>query len=401
MLAVYALLGHPQGSTPTPVLRRELEAALAGAGDGRRDRGRHHADGRPRPGAPAARPHRLGRPARATTSARRPCRSRRSSVARSLAVGAASPSLPLVATWRRRPHRRRDHRGRHRAGPAPAAPSSPTADDRAARRARTAPSPSRSAPRPAPAGPGRRRRSSAGTTRLVGRRRRRRTLGMYVTAPDGRAVYLTQTMWQSYSEISGTEPARLPRVRRLPGGHRRYDDPDAVAIRLDNGGLVIGPREDTQMFWIPAQGVQRWTRARRPARRARLPVLEPAGRPSTAPSSSSSTARCSVAAENVAPLQAGETVPIELVIPRRPDRRAATSMRSATASSASGAASRGGSTPPASATGSPDRTTWSCLGGDAARVPRRRRAAGWTVWLFPLGAPATCAAAPSPPTLGH
>jgi serine/threonine protein kinase len=35
MLAVYALLGHPQGSTPSSVLRRELETALAGTGDGR------------------------------------------------------------------------------------------------------------------------------------------------------------------------------------------------------------------------------------------------------------------------------------------------------------------------------------------------------------------------------
>ena len=55
MLVVYALLGHPQGSTPTPVLRRELEARARRRG--RRSTGRRHraGDDRPRPRS-AARP---------------------------------------------------------------------------------------------------------------------------------------------------------------------------------------------------------------------------------------------------------------------------------------------------------------------------------------------------------
>ena len=47
MLAVYALLGHPQGSTPTPVLRRELEDRPRRRGRRPADHGRHHADDRP------------------------------------------------------------------------------------------------------------------------------------------------------------------------------------------------------------------------------------------------------------------------------------------------------------------------------------------------------------------
>ena len=42
-------------------------------------------------------------------------------------------------------------------------------------------------------------------------------------------------------------------------------------------------------------------------------------------------------------------------------------------------------------TGSPTSATWACLGGDDAVFPGADDLHGWTVWLFPLGAPATCA----------
>ena len=46
----------------------------------------------------------------------------------------------------------------------------------------------------------------------------------------------------------------------------------------------------------------------------------------------------------------------------------------------------------------PDSATWSCLGGDDVVFPGADALHGWTVWLFPLGAPATCADAVPTPT---
>ena len=264
MLAVYALLGHPQGSTPASVLRRELETRPRRRRRRPARRGRDHADGRPRSGAAPARPRRLGRQLerRCAAGARVPWR--RVLVAAAV-TSSPSPSAATVLAMRR-PR-------------APAALRRPRCRRSAQHAARKASSPTRSE-RPDDAcwgGPG-------GGVRPTARRGwsstpPARALGMYVTAPDGRAVYLTETMWRSYSEISGEEPLDSPAYGGYPVGVERYDEPDGVAIRLDNGGLVMGPRDDTQLFWIPAQGVQRWTRARRRARRARVPVVEPAGRP--------------------------------------------------------------------------------------------------------------------------
>jgi len=222
-------------------------------------------------------------------------------------------------------------------------------------------------------------------------------LGMYVTAPDGRAVYLTVTMWKSYSEISGRSPLDSPAYGGYPVGVDDYDDPDAVAIRLDNGGLVIGLREDTQLFWIPAQGVQRWTE---------LGGLRGAlGFPSSNLKVNIDGAviefqrgALHASAENVAPLYAGQNVPIELLIPADPTegldidaiRNRLVRQWGGTSWWVDGLGIRHWV---------PDSNTWACLGGDDAVYPGADDLHGWTVWLFPLGAPATCAAAPSPPTL--
>ena len=285
MLAVYALLGHPQGSTPTPVLRRELEDALAGAGDGRRTTAdimqMIDPDPERRPPDLLAWVDRLERHVRRRSTPSRIARSIAGSLdsrwRRALAVAAVLVGIVVGASVLAV----REHRETSTAAaPLPTPHPRPLPAHPGGRRARTAPSPMRSAPRPAScwAGSGRRRSSSA--RRASSSRPTVRSVGMYVTAPDGRAVYLTQT---DVAVLQRDQSARArstpPPTAATPWASTRYDDPDAVAIRLDNGGLVMGPREDTQLFWIPAQGVQRWTELGRPARRPRLPGLDPQGQP--------------------------------------------------------------------------------------------------------------------------
>jgi hypothetical protein len=36
------------------------------------------------------------------------------------------------------------------------------------------------------------------------------------------------------------------------------DEPAVVTVRLDNGGVLVGRRADTELFWIPAQWVDAW-----------------------------------------------------------------------------------------------------------------------------------------------
>jgi hypothetical protein len=393
MLAVYALLGHPQGSTPTPMLRRELEDALAGSGDS----GRTTADilqmidpdPQRRPPDLLAWVDRLERHVRHRSTTSRIARSIGGSLdsrwRRTLAIAAVLVAIVVGASALAV---REPRESSTAAAPLPTPTSSPTPGP-----PRRAACPDGAVPDEIGAPPGSCWAGSAtafvlGTTRLVessgGAKR-----GMYVTAPDGRAVYLTQPLWQSYSEISGKSPLDSPAYGGYPVGIDSYDDPDAVAIRLDNGGLVMGPREDTQLFWIPAQGVQRWSE---------LGGLRGAlGFPSSILKVSLEGAviefqrgALHVSADNVAPLYAGQTVPIELVIPADPAdgldidaiRDRLVRQWDGTAWWVDGAGVRHWV---------PDPATWACLGGDDAVFPGADDLHGWTVWLFPLGAPATCA----------
>ena len=193
-------------------------------------------------------------------------------------------------------------------------------------------------------------------------------LGVVVTAPDGRTTYLTQTMWQSYAEIAGrSQPVDSPAYGGYPVGIERFTEPAAIAVRLDSGGLVLGPRDDTQMFWLPAEGVERWREAGGlrgelgfPASNLRLTF--------NGAFIEFQHGKLSVATADVGALQAGERVPIRMEIPAtRPP--GCPSTRSARRWCASGAASRGGSTPPASATGSPIRRRGAASVATAALYP--------------------------------
>jgi hypothetical protein len=83
--------------------------------------------------------------------------------------------------------------------------------------------------------------------------------GVVVLPPSGKGVRLNDTMWASYREIAGkTSPQNAAIFGGYPVAVEQPTDPDAVVIRLDAGGLVIGRRADTQMFWLPTHVLDLW-----------------------------------------------------------------------------------------------------------------------------------------------
>ena len=87
--------------------------------------------------------------------------------------------------------------------------------------------------------------------------------GVVLLTPSGQGVLLTATMWASYREIAGrANPENAAAYGGYPVAVTRagsQGDPVAVTIELDQGGLIVGRREDTQMFWLPRQVLELWT----------------------------------------------------------------------------------------------------------------------------------------------
>jgi hypothetical protein len=386
MLTVYALLGHPQGSTPTTALRRELEEALASTAD---PRGAASAilrmidvDVARRPPDPAAWVARVERHLRRGRSARTVAL-----VAAALLLTGAGVTAALLArdeepTARDVPPRAASDIVAARAGPPSTGPAGSSA---------------RCTVGPAAAVPGIPDDWCwGGPDEPLAKGSSRRVLddeghpaGVVVTAPGGQVTYLTPTMWQSYSEITGrNQPINSPAYGGYPVGVDGYTDPDAVAIRLDTGGMIMGPRADSQLFWIPAQGVARW----REAGGLRGVLGFPASNLKVTLDGAFvefQHGRLSVAAADVALLQAGQDVPIRLEIPADPtEGLPVDAIRNAIIRQ------WGGHAWWVDAAGIrhwiPDAATWACLGGEDATFPGADQLAGWTVWLFDLGPPATC-----------
>jgi uncharacterized protein with LGFP repeats len=69
-------------------------------------------------------------------------------------------------------------------------------------------------------------------------------------------------MWASYREIAGrTMPENAATFAGYPVSITRAVEtgvPVAVTIALDQGGVIVGRREDTQMFWLPRQVLPLW-----------------------------------------------------------------------------------------------------------------------------------------------
>src|SRR5262245_10538293 len=243
MVAVYGLLGRPQGGTARPTLKADLARALAGVGH--RRRALHfitrmiEPDPRLRPDDPV---RWAGRLCRAVAPHRPARRGLRVGVAAAAAVAAAVAGIfALLAPGP--------------GSPDPACP--PLASGHAGVSPELAAAAGRVAPRLCRAGQA--ERFAAGQNLPV-KDRTGRPAGEVVLGPDGRAVLLTPAMWTSYDKAVGDE-------EQLDGGASLVGYPVAVEhdpaagvvrVRLDNGGLLVGHRDDTQLFWVPAAAQVLW-----------------------------------------------------------------------------------------------------------------------------------------------
>jgi hypothetical protein len=83
--------------------------------------------------------------------------------------------------------------------------------------------------------------------------------GVVLVPPEGSALRLTEAIWSSYKEIAGRS---VPENSAVYGGYpvevEHLDERDAVRVRLDKSGMLLGPRDDTQLFWLPSQVLDLW-----------------------------------------------------------------------------------------------------------------------------------------------
>lgn len=82
--------------------------------------------------------------------------------------------------------------------------------------------------------------------------------GAVVLAPSGMAVRLNFAMWASYREMAGRA---TPTNAANYGGYPTQvtiGDEGTVTVTLDGGGMLVGRRTDTQIFWLPPQVLPLW-----------------------------------------------------------------------------------------------------------------------------------------------
>jgi len=261
MVTIFALLGHPQGTMALEDLRKELAGALAGIADRRRAV-------RLLTAMIATQPEERPVDGRRWAQDLQSCLTRRP-LSRARVMAAAGAALVLVV-----------------AGAAGFAASSadPPDDGRDSSAARTisttGPGP-RCEPVVAGAGgasvelaaavarlaPG---ACSAGMAETFGEAQVQplndalgRPAGVVLMSPAGPPVRLTATMWASYREIAGrTTPENAATYGGYPVSVTRAAEagvPVAVTIALSGGGVIVGRREDTQLFWLPRQVLPLWT----------------------------------------------------------------------------------------------------------------------------------------------
>lgn len=83
--------------------------------------------------------------------------------------------------------------------------------------------------------------------------------GVIVAVPGGAALHLTDAMWSSYREIAGrSSPENAALLGGYPVAVEHVADADIVAIHLTTGGMLLGRRDDSQLFWLPAQVLDAW-----------------------------------------------------------------------------------------------------------------------------------------------
>jgi len=372
MVAVYGLLGRPQGGSARPTLRADLSRALAGVAH--RRRALHlitrmiDPDPRRRSDDPVRWADRLCR----CVGPRRPARGRlRAGVAAAAAVVAAAGIFALLSP-----------------GPGGADPACPQV---AAGYAGVSPELAAAAGRVAPglcrAG---RAEAFAAAQGLPVRDRAGGRTGEVVLDPDGTAVLLTAAMWASYKAIGDQEPVDNPSVTGYPVAVERDPAAGVVRVQLDKGGMLIGHRDDTQLFWLPAASLVLWADNGAETGKLGLPTSNPhrvdgvvridfergfmqvsvhqaqaivAGMPG---------ARVRYA-QPVTPAEVGQA------LGSPPPRNGIVRQVTGTAWWVDGAGVRHWI---------PDTATWNCLGGAAAVV--RDDVPGWGVAALQLGAPKAC-----------
>jgi protein kinase-like protein len=87
--------------------------------------------------------------------------------------------------------------------------------------------------------------------------------GVVLVTPSGGEIRLTEVMWDSYNAIVLRNPTPENTVQRAgyPESVEQRTNPDAVVVTLERGGLLIGPRADTQLFFIPPSALGAWNDA--------------------------------------------------------------------------------------------------------------------------------------------
>ena len=258
-LTVFMLLGHPQGQFREHQLRSDLDTALKGIGQRRRAVdlicGMVDAD-------PDERPPDAVEWARELQE----CLSRRQQRRRQMLALAAAGALLLGAEFALRTQdggpegTANDDAAADNADP-PAAPADPTATPPPCEHSATGGSPldaavAQLAPEACLAGAP---DTIADASFQALGTPEGDPEGVVVLPPNGESVRLTQTMWSSFQEIAGPSvPDDALRFSGYPASVRRVDDPPVVIVQLSNRGMLIGPRDDTQLFWLPGPVLGLW-----------------------------------------------------------------------------------------------------------------------------------------------
>ena len=214
------------------------------------------------------------------------------------------------------------------------------------------------------------------------------SIGVVIARPDEGRLFLPTAAWLSYREIAGrSNPANAPVFGGYPTSVDYLSDPGGVAVELDGGGVLVGPRSDSQLFWVHPAARDLWEQLGGrtgelgyPASNIRVTtdgaVLEfEHGYMTASP-------------EVVGDFQAGnDDIPIDVVYvddreqayDGEPPKNVLVSQWNGVAWWIDSAGRRHWVQ---------DGASWNCLGGqdalEAADLP------GWAVWIYPIGPVATC-----------
>jgi hypothetical protein len=379
MLTVGALLGHPQGGLTRQALHDELSRALAGVADPDRAVRLLVAMVDPDPARRPIDPVRWA----ATLGAcldRAPAR-------RALALAALAAAAVAVAAGAGAAVRLPAGDGREgAASPRPAAAAAPCApaDPALAARPDLEAAVRDLAGGDCPIGPP---SMFAGAEIQAFNDRAGQAAGVVILPPTGTALRFTAAMWTSYREIAGKSvPENAAVFGGFPTGIEHDDVGHAVIVRLDKGGLLVGRRDDTQMFWIPDQALDLWYAHRGPAGDLGVPTSNPYPLGDGLLHLDFEHGYMTAPVADLGALLAGAPVRDAVVVDGDGGLLGDPPPRERIVRQGQGMAwwvDRRGRRH-----WIPDGGVWACLGGDASVA--KDNMPGWAVATLPLGAPATC-----------